>query len=166
MKRASCLSRVIRDLIGLLRHVRVFALNGHSRALTRCALAHRVIWFSCGIWSLTGALRTWASGPPRQVYEFTLWAPPPASANTPSSPNNTRPALLSERDLFCPTGNPRMHAMRKLPVAPNMPHPIALAASGKSRAPFRPSRGLAEGRSRSSRTLAVGCDGRGTSSDE
>jgi hypothetical protein len=77
----------------------------------------------------------------RQIYEFTLWPPRPAPAHTPRSPD-TRPPSDHRASPIPPDGQ-FAHA-RHAPIArrANMPHADALAASGKSQASFRPSRGL------------------------
>jgi hypothetical protein len=98
----------------------------------------------------------------RQIYEFTLSPPRPAPAHTPRSPDK-RPPSDHRASPIPPDGQMAHASHAKFARRANVPHADALAASGKSSAHFRPSCGLAEGVSRSSRTLAVGCDGRGLS---
>ena len=91
-----------------------------------------------------GALRTLASGPPGRFTGsrpgFPVWL--------------SRHALLAEHATalnhrarpILPDGQFAHADHAQFARRANMPHATVLAASGKSRAPFRPSRGLAEGR--------------------
>ena len=110
-----------------------------------------------------GALRIWASGPPGRFTNLRSHLPAQLLRTRPRSPD-TRPPSDHRASPIPPDGQFAHGHHAPFARRANMPHADALAASGKSRAPFRPSRGLGKrGVSRSSRTLAVGCDGRGLS---
>jgi hypothetical protein len=107
-----------------------------------------------------GALRIWASGPPGRFTNLRSHLPAQLLRTRPRSPD-TRPPSDHRASPIPPDGQFAHGHHAPFARRANMPHADALAASGKSRAPFRPSRGLGKrGVSRSSRTLAVGCDGR------
>jgi hypothetical protein len=107
-----------------------------------------------------GALRTWPSGPPGR---FTS-----SGSHLPARLLRTRPArrtrdrlLIIEPHPSCPTGSSRMHPMQHLPVAPTCRMRTRLPRRANHKHRYGHPTAVQRGASRSSRTLAVGCDGRG-----
>ena len=92
-----------------------------------------------------GALRIWASGPPGRFTNLRSHLPAQLLRTRPRSPD-TRPPSDHRASPIPPDGQFAHGHHAPFARRANMPHADALAASGKSRAPFRPSRGLAEGR--------------------